>query len=96
MRTTSMFWLSIYKTQRVLISLNMSTMDKSQYFDEQSDYEDKVVEEPPKKEVKRSPDSSMFDQLFRRAQKKFKLKFLESESEPDDGDTESEDDEDEA
>ena len=81
-------------------------MDKSQYFDEQSDYEDKVVEEPPKKKVKsgkppkkkvqRSPDSSMFDQLFRRAQEKFKLKFLESESEPDDGDTESEDDEDEA
>jgi hypothetical protein len=26
----------------------MSTVDKSQYFDEQSDYEDKVVEEPPK------------------------------------------------
>jgi hypothetical protein len=94
----------------------MSMMDKSQYFDEKSDYEDKVVEgppkdksqyfdeqsdykvveEPPKKKVKRSSDSSMFDQLFRNVQEKFNIKFLESESEDDDGDTESEDDEDEA
>ena len=71
----------------------MSTVDKSQYFDEQSDYDDKVVEKPPKKKVKsekppkkkvkRSPDSSMFDQLFHGTQKKFKLKFLESETEDD-------------
>ena len=61
----------------------MSTMDKSQYFDEDSDYEDNVVEEP---------DSSMFDDLFYNAEEKFKLKFLESESEGNDGDTESEDD----
>jgi hypothetical protein len=83
----------------------MSTVDKSQYFDEQSDYEDKVVEEPPKKKVKRSPDSSTFDQLFRKTEEKFNFNFLESESEDydgdtesesDDGDTESEDDEDEA
>jgi hypothetical protein len=83
----------------------MSTVDKSQYFDEQSDYEDKVDEEPPKKKVKRSPDSSMFDQLFHKTEEKFNFNFLESESEdddgdtesePDDGDTESEDDEDEA
>ena len=83
----------------------MSTMDKSQYFDEQSDYEDNVVEEPPKKKIKKSPDSSMFDDLFYNAQEKFNLKFLESESEDDDddtkpenndGDTESEDDEAEA
>ena len=80
-------------------------MDKSQYFDEQSDYEDNVVEEPPKKKMKKSPDSSMFDDLFHKTQEKFKLKFLESESEDDevdtvsednDGDTESEDDEVEA
>ena len=79
-------------------------MDKSQYFDEQSDYEDNVVEEPPKKKIKKSPDSSMFD-LFHKAQEKFNLKFkvLESESEDndfdtesEDGDTESEDDEAEA
>jgi hypothetical protein len=82
----------------------MSTMDKSQYFDEHSDYEDKVVEEPPKEKVKKSPDSSMFD-LFHKAQEKSNLKFLESESGDDDfdtvpadndGDTESEDDEAEA
>ena len=73
----------------------MSTMDKSQYFDEDSDYEDNVVEEPPKKKIKKSPDSSMFD-LFHKAQEKFNLKFLESESEDDDFDTESEDDEVEA
>ena len=91
-----MFWFSIYKTQRGLISFNMSTMDKSQYFDEHSDYEDKVVDKPPKKKMKRSPDHSMFDQLFHKAQEKFNLKFLESESEYDDGETESEDDEDEA
>lgn len=91
-----MIWFSIYKTQREWISFNMTTKDKSQYFDEYSDYEDKVIDEPPKKKMKSSPGCSMFDNLFRKFEEKFKCKFLESESEDDDGDAESEDDEDEA